>query len=767
MTAPDTPAGVDRTVGRDLAERMTALYAQAEARLAADIARRLAAGMNRPDWAEQKLAALSDLRRFMRTLTERLGRDTEHEITQALLLAYMRGGTEAMRTITRLQNTLPEWIQHSGIDPGPRILEALSGRRSELASKLAAITQAFPGVAAVMRMVGSLVLRLAGTHLPILRWAEDAYREVIAAGSLPGVLLGLDTRRRASQIAWERLLSQGIKGFTDRSGRNWNLASYVEMATRTGVAQAAVEGHLDRLGDARLDLVIVSNAPQECERCRPWEGKILARRGVAGTVTVENLVTGEPMAVEIAGTVDDAIRAGLLHPNCRHSLNAYIPGATKVPTHTEDRAGDAARQRLRELEREVRREKMKAVATIDPAAADRHERKVRDLQTQIRDHVAATQHLGIFRKPERERINLGNAVEPKRRAPKTVKTVAPKTPRPPKAPKKTAAKVVKPKAPKAPKKVAAKVAKPKAPKAVVPPPEPPKPQGPKFAAGVQPPNPNPNPVLLTGERGHWDLPADTGPNPVPVKDLTITGGYVVKQGSVWRIDGVSYLVEHRGNMPETWRIVDEFVAVHRDIPAGGSKYNHAYAWVAGRNPFDSYWAQEYNTPGFESLAVAGGGRVTVWNRGIDAYFGPRVHAASLHHEAGHNIDNKAQELGYGSSGAYWKSAIREDAHRPNGLTFTPSDAQRAHRTIHLAPDNHASYPYGVTSYARTDPRGREDFAESTRLYFAGVIGTGRVGTGRERPLYFRDIFPNRAAILDRLFPEFARQQAEEIDRLRR
>ncbi len=39
-----------------------------------------------------------------------------------------------------------------------------------------------------------------------------------------------------------------------------------------------------------------------------------------------------------------AIADGLMHPNCRHSLNAYLHGATKVPTHTADPEGDAARR---------------------------------------------------------------------------------------------------------------------------------------------------------------------------------------------------------------------------------------------------------------------------------------------------------------------------------------------------------------------------------------------------------------------------------------
>jgi hypothetical protein len=58
------------------------------------------------------------------------------------------------------------------------------------------------------------------------------------------------------------------------TSRSW---TDVEMPTRTGVARAAVEGHLDRLAGPGIDLVIVSNTALECPRCRPSEGKVLAR----------------------------------------------------------------------------------------------------------------------------------------------------------------------------------------------------------------------------------------------------------------------------------------------------------------------------------------------------------------------------------------------------------------------------------------------------------------------------------------------------------
>lgn len=368
---------VSRPLAEDLARVLVDLYTAAETRIAAGIARMLADGIEAPDWAVRKATAIGGVRELVDRILRRLDTQQATEVEQMLTLAYMRGGKAALDELGRLGGALP--------------------------SEVAAIRTALPGTEAIQRLVFALVSTLRGTHLRIVRWSLDSYRTVVARASV-GTLLGVETRRRTAQVAWEQLLSQGVTGFQDRAGRNWQLASYVEMATRTTVAQAAVEGHLDRLGAAGLDLVIVSNAPQECIRCRPWEGKVLTRTGIGGSRDVDLPHTtraGQTVTVEVAGSVAEAVAAGLMHPNCRHSLSAYLPGITKAPTHTEDPEGDRARQQLRYLERQVRSWKLRQAAAIDPAAAKAAGVKVRAYQARIREHVAAT---GLHRQAAREQI---------------------------------------------------------------------------------------------------------------------------------------------------------------------------------------------------------------------------------------------------------------------------------------------------------------------------------------------------------------------------
>lgn len=400
---PDTDTA---RLADDLARELVNLYGDLQTRLAADLARRLAAGMEAPAWATDKLAAIGTVRRWATTLLSRLEGPLADQVAQTVILAYARGGEEALAEMARVQSTHRDWLELAGrSDPSPRLLAMVADRKVRLSQQLAQARADLPGIGAIQRLTFSLVAKLQGTHLRILRWELDAYREVIARAAAPQVLAGLATRRRAAQVAWEQLLSRGITGFVDKSSRPWELASYVEMATRTTVAQSLIEGHLDRLSAVGLDLVQVSDSPQECPRCRPWEGKVLTRSGPAGrrTVEVESAVSSAMVSVEVAGSVDEAIADGLMHPNCTHRFNAHLPGATRRPKDTANPQGYKDRQRLRALEREVRAAKLSAAGVIDPAARRAADAAVRDAQAAIRDHIAAT---GLIRQPARERIGV-------------------------------------------------------------------------------------------------------------------------------------------------------------------------------------------------------------------------------------------------------------------------------------------------------------------------------------------------------------------------
>lgn len=380
---------ISREVGLDLARNLSQLYTELEHQLALEMARELSRGIDDPGWTASKLKAASRLRELADATVRGTRNRSAERILLVLLEAFHRGGSAALAELGLADRSF-----------SARLKRLLGFRGNRLRREVAALRDAIPGLDAINRLALTMTGQLAEMELPILRWVDQTFSQVVASASVE-VLSGTVTRRKAAQRAWSRFLARGVTGFVDRRGRRWELASYVEMATRTATAQAAVEGHLGRLQEVGVDLVVVSNAPQECELCRPWEGKILARKGSDGPRRVRNVRTGKTETIDVEGTLREAISAGLFHPNCRHSVSAYLPGATEVPTRTADPQGDADRQQLRSLERRIRKYKLRQNAALDPETAAQAKQKVRDLQAQVRHLVANS---SVTRQPNRERV---------------------------------------------------------------------------------------------------------------------------------------------------------------------------------------------------------------------------------------------------------------------------------------------------------------------------------------------------------------------------
>lgn len=321
-----------------LAKEVLGIYQDAEERLLERIAARLAKGITEPNWADSKLLQIQQLRRDVEDIIRDLERGSKEAIDRAVRAAYNRG---------------------------------VAGAGTDLAAAGAPNGIAFGRVneRTVARLAGAAVDKVEGTHLRIRRSANDMYASVIqqAAGS---VATGTETRVQAAKAAMDRFARSGITGFIDKSGRSWDLASYAEMATRTAASQASVQGHLDKLQENGEDLVIVSDAPEECELCAPFEGQVLSISGdTLGEVTGTDIETGATVSVTVEYSMDDAIDEGLFHPNCRHTTALFQIGVTQPFTDTRDAEGDKLRQEQRAGERSVRAAKKEEVVNKAMQAA--------------------------------------------------------------------------------------------------------------------------------------------------------------------------------------------------------------------------------------------------------------------------------------------------------------------------------------------------------------------------------------------------------------
>lgn len=354
------PAEADPDLVLRQAKTVADIYGEATANLLRAVARRLARGIDQPGWAERKLLEVLDLR------------------------------AEAQRIVEVLDAMGPEAVR-AAVEAGWR---AGVGPSTPTAGPLPIATS----TAAVDALAAEAVAAVTSTHGGILRAVDDLYRQVVAETAAQTVA-GAQTRLQAAQGTLNRLADRGIVGFRDAAGRRWSIESYAEMATRTGVGRAQVAGALDRFEADGRDLVIVSDAPQECKACRPWEGKVLS---ISGRTPSGTRVTGGNGArFTVAGTVREAQSAGLHHPNCRHRLGAFVPGLTNRMRDTADPEGDRARQQQRYLERGVRHWKQRAAVALTDDARKAAERHARQWQARLKAHVEAND---LKRRRERERL---------------------------------------------------------------------------------------------------------------------------------------------------------------------------------------------------------------------------------------------------------------------------------------------------------------------------------------------------------------------------
>jgi hypothetical protein len=247
---------VSPALAEDLAAAISMLYEDAELALISLLRDALAEGIDSPHWAALKLHALGDLREAVETVSNALQTDANGAVAKALATAYGRGRQAAVAELGALD-----------------IGRELNARR------------VLPGAPAVDRLAASYAADTRPLYQRITRAVMDVFRGVTTRAAGTQLLTGI-SRRDASQRALDQFARRGVTGFVDSRGHAWELAAYAEMAVRSVTARAAIDGHIDAMAEVGQGLVIVSDAPLECELCAPWEGEVLALTGPFGPRTV-------------------------------------------------------------------------------------------------------------------------------------------------------------------------------------------------------------------------------------------------------------------------------------------------------------------------------------------------------------------------------------------------------------------------------------------------------------------------------------------------
>jgi len=334
----------------------------------------------------QRLMSAS-LHAVARRIATALGRDMGALAQTVAIEAARRGNTAAIREVTAALRDHPKlrdvYTRNLGNGTTPHGLNAAAHIAADLTNRLTAANQR------------------------ITRFANDAYQAATARAAIGQVTGG--TPQTAQREAWQELTKGGATGFRDANQRDWELSTYVEMATRTAAIRAYNESHQDRMTALGIQYWTVAPTGFPCKLCLPWEGKILSRKG-PGRYTEPAAAGDGKIAFQVAATVETARAAGLQHPNCKHTLVAFFPGVTQLITRTPDEIAEALErfketQRLRHLERLVRAAKTAENAALNDTDRAMARRRARDIQARIRDYTAQT---GLMRRPRREQLNLAN-----------------------------------------------------------------------------------------------------------------------------------------------------------------------------------------------------------------------------------------------------------------------------------------------------------------------------------------------------------------------
>ena len=216
----------------------------------------------------------------------------------------------------------------------------------------------------------------------VWRRMDDIYRRTIYRAGM-NMAAGAKTLDQAVDMATKEFLAAGIDCIEYRNGRRVNIASYAEMALRTASQRAVLLGEGKKRDEWSIHTVVVSAHANTCPLCAPWQGKVLVDDVFCHGTADEAKELGYPL-------LSTAMKAGLLHPNCRHTISTYFPGITKLPeVPNKDKAIGTynAEQQQRALERKLRKWKRKAEGSLSPENVSYANEKVGKYQEELRVHL--------------------------------------------------------------------------------------------------------------------------------------------------------------------------------------------------------------------------------------------------------------------------------------------------------------------------------------------------------------------------------------------
>lgn len=223
-----------------------------------------------------------------------------------------------------------------------------------------------------------------------LRMTDDIYRQTLNRVQL-AMGTGSMTLNEAIDLATKDFLDKGINCIVYADGKRVNIADYVRMALRTTSTRAALQGAAKRFAELGYDTVLVSQYGGCSKTCEPWQGQVYIDDVFTVWEGEKDEFQGKSnYCGEWFWLLSYAVKNGLFHPNCRHTMTQYIHGRTQIPEPIPAEKIKEQReleQKQRAMERKVRKFKRFAAGTCDPDTAKEYRRKLRQAQQELKAFV--------------------------------------------------------------------------------------------------------------------------------------------------------------------------------------------------------------------------------------------------------------------------------------------------------------------------------------------------------------------------------------------
>lgn len=290
-------------------------------------------------WGAGQALAIARKRREIRRIINMLDGRAPRAISAAIAQAYSLGHSAAMAEVSKIPQQLKPAVAQRSIDA---VKQAQHAR--EAIREVAKIHRTIPGR------------------------VDSIWRQIVHDAVNLGDAKNL-TVKQSAQYALTRFTKEGLPFYVDKAGRRWGIDTYAEMAVRTATNNAMRDAYAAGLQQSGIDLVIVSSHRNPAPVCAPFERQVLSLTGKYPAGVHE--VNGR--TVHVKATLNEAVRSGLYHPNCRHRVTAFIPGytsTTKTTPPDPEHKGYQATQQQRYYERQIR-----ASLRMEQVALDEQEKR--------------------------------------------------------------------------------------------------------------------------------------------------------------------------------------------------------------------------------------------------------------------------------------------------------------------------------------------------------------------------------------------------------